>query len=37
MKKKEKITIYPKLKLRESGKILTDDAEDNPNPSATEM
>lgn len=37
MEKKEKITIYPKLKLRESGKILADNAEDNPNPSATEM
>ena len=37
VQKKESITIYPKLKLRESGKLLTDNAEDNPNPSSTEM
>lgn len=37
MQKKESITIYPKLKLRESGKLLTDNAEDNPNPSSIEM
>lgn len=37
VQKKESITIYPKLKLRESGKLLTDNAEDNPNPSIAEM
>lgn len=36
MNKKTSITIYPKLKLRESAKIL-DNIEDNANPSTTEM
>lgn len=29
--------IIPKLKLRESGDLLTDNAEDNPNPSIQEI
>lgn len=31
------LTLLARVKLRESGKLLTDNAEDNPNPSPTEM
>lgn len=31
------IILIPKLKLRESGDLLTDNAEDNPNPSIQEI
>lgn len=33
LKLNKQIILIPKLKLRESGNVLTDNAEDNPNPS----